>query len=95
MKDFELTVNDEELAAWGREERTVTLSNDDWNRVVCYLLQTTKHRTGERDAWQSLAKEKNPDGTAKFKNAARNAEYWQEVIDDLERIMKVMDGLEA
>lgn len=86
---------DEQLEAWGRQERTVTLTNDDWSRVVCYLLQTTKHRTGERDAWQDLAKEKNPDGTPKFKNAADNAAYWQEVIDDLERILPKLDGLEA
>ena len=95
MKDFELTVTDEELTAWGRQERTVTLTNDDWSRVVCYLLQTIKHRTGERDAWLSLAKEKNPDGTVKFTNAADNAAYWQEVIDDLERILPKLDGLEA
>ena len=95
MPKNEEPTEEERVAAWGRELRTVTLSNDDWSRLVCYLLQTTKHRTGERDAWQSLAQEKNPDGTPKFENAAQNAAYWQEVIDDLERILPKLDGMEA
>lgn len=86
---------DERLAAWDRKERSVTLTNKDWERLVCYLLMTTKHREGERDAWQSLAQEKNPDGSPKFPKAAGNAEYWQEVIDDLERIKNKLDGMEV
>lgn len=86
---------DEQLAAWGRQERTVTLTNDQWSRLVCYLLRTTKHRTGERDAWLSLAEEKNPDGTPKFEKAASNAAYWQEVIDDLDAMLPKLDGMEA
>lgn len=77
---------------WDAQSRTVTLTNAEWNRLVCYLLRTTKHREGERDAWAELAAEKNEDGTPKFPNAAKNAEYWQEVIDDLERTRTVMDG---
>lgn len=86
---------DEKLEAWGRQERTVTLTNDQWNRLVCYLHLSTKHRTGERDAWQSLAEEKNADGSPKFKNAASNAAYWQEVIDDLDAMLPKLDGMEV
>lgn len=86
---------DEQLAAWGRQERTVTLTNDQWNRLVCYLHLSTKHREGERDAWHDLAQEKNADGTPVFKNAASNAAYWQEIIDDLERILPKLDGMEV
>lgn len=86
---------DEELAAYGRQERAVTLTNDQWSRLVTYLLQTTRHRTGERDAWLSLAEEKNLDGTPKFENAPGNAAYWQEVIDDLDAILPKLDGMEG
>jgi hypothetical protein len=86
---------DEALAAWRRKERSVTLTNDQWSRLVCYLHLTTKHREGERDAWQNLAQEKNADGTPKFKNASSNAAYWQEVIDDLDAMLPKPDGMEA
>lgn len=86
---------DEQLAAWGRQERTVTLTNNQWSTLVCYLHMTTKHREGERDAWQNLAQEKSPDGTPKFKNAAGNAAYWQEVIDDLDAMLPALDGMEV
>lgn len=83
-----------EETEWDAQERAVTLTNDEWNTLTCYLMQTTKHRTGERDAWQSLAEEKNPDGTPKFPNAPKNAAYWQEVIDTMERIIPKLDGME-
>lgn len=86
---------DERAEAWGRQERTVTLTNNDWNRLVCYLHMSTKYREGERDAWQDLAQEKDPDGAPKFKNAASNAAFWQEVIDDLERMLPKLDGMEV
>ena len=86
---------DEQVAAWGRQERSVTLTNDQWSRLVCYLHMSTKHREGERDAWQELAQEKNPDGTPVFKNAEKNAAYWQEVIDDLAAMLPKLDGMEV
>lgn len=95
MHKNEEPTEDERLAAWEREERSVTLTNKDWSRLVCYLLMSTKYREGERDAWQSLALEKNPDGSPKFEKAASNAAYWQEVVDDLERIKVKLDGMEA
>lgn len=95
MHKTEEPSEDERLAAWGRKERTVTLTNDQWSRLVCYLHMTTKHREGERDTWLSLAEERNPDGTPKFKNAASNAEYWQEVIDSLDAMLPKLDGMEV
>lgn len=83
-----------EMKAWADQERAVTLTNDEWNTLTCYLLQTTRHRADERDAWLSLAEEKNLDGTPKFPNAPKNAAYWQEVIDTMERIIPKLDGME-
>lgn len=95
MHKTEEPTEDEQLAAWGRKERSVTLTNDQWSRLVCYLLMSTKYREGERDAWLELAEEKNPDGTPKFKNAAKNAEYWQQIIDDLDAMQPKLDGMEV
>lgn len=95
MHKTEAADEDEELAAWGRQERTVTLTNNQWNRLVCYLNMTTKHREGERDSWQNLAQEKNQDGTPVFKSAASNATYWQSIIDDLDAMLPKLDGMEV
>ena len=95
MHKTEEPTEDELLAAWGRQERSVTLTNAQWSRLVCYLHMSTKYREGERDAWQNLAEEKNPDGTPVFKNAASNAAYWQEVIDSLDAMLPKLDGMEA
>lgn len=77
---------------WGKQEKTVTMTNDQWNRLTMYLIMSTKYREGERDAWAKLAQEKKPDGSPTFKHAASNAEYWQEVIDDLDEIKAVING---
>lgn len=84
-----------ELEAWGNENRSVTLTNEQWNTLVCYLRMSTEFREGERDAWQRLAEEKNPDGSPKFKNAADNAAFWQETIAALEAMIPKLDGLEV
>lgn len=86
---------DEQQAAWGRLERSVTLANEQWNRLVCYLNMTTKYREGERDAWQNLAQEKHAVGTPVFKNAASNAAYWQEICDSLDAMLPKLDGMEV
>lgn len=95
MHKNEETDEDEELAAWGREERSVTLTNNQWNRLVCYIHLTTKHREGERDAWQNLAQEKNADGTPVYKTAASNAAHWQDIIDSLDAMLPKLDGMEV
>lgn len=81
----------EAVKAWENEERAVTLTNDQWNTLTCYILMTTQHRKGEREAWESLAKETNEDGTPKFKNAASNAKYYADLEKKLEVIRNVID----
>jgi hypothetical protein len=95
MHKNEEPTEDERVEAWGRQERSVTLTNNDWNRLVCYLHLSSKYRERERDAWLDMAQEKNPDGTPRIKTAASNAAYWQEIIDDLERMLPKLDGMEV
>ncbi len=73
-------------------KRTVELTSDQLNTLVCYILMTTQHRKGEREAWQSLAKEKNEDGTPVFKNAQSNAEYYEELETNLDEIKEILDN---
>lgn len=81
MKDYENT------------ERSVTLTNGQWNLLTTYLLMTTQHRKGEREAWEKLSEEKEADGTPTFKNAASNAEWYARLEVELEKMRKVIDGI--
>lgn len=79
------------MKAYAETLRTVTLTNDQWSTLTCYLLMTTQHRKGEREAWEKLATETNADGSPKFKNAASNAQYYAELEQALEEIRLEID----
>lgn len=81
--------------AWEKEEKTVTLTNAEWSNLTCYILMTTNYRTRELETWRSLAQEKDEDGNTKFKNAESNAEFWEGMIRDLDRIRTEIDGLHS
>lgn len=82
-----------DLKEWKERERAVTLTNDQWTTLTCYILMSTQHRKGEREAWEKLAAEKNDDGTPTFKNAASNAEYYAELDAKLDAIRAAIDGI--
>ena len=77
---------------WGEEERAITLTNAQWNRLTTFLLMTTRYRNGELEAWEKLSLEKNEDGTPTFKNAQSNIEFWRGMIEDIEAIRESIDG---
>lgn len=79
------------LEEWQREEKTVTLTRGQWSTLTTYLLMSTNHRKGEAKAWADLSEEKNEDGSVKYKNAASNAAFWREMIEDLENIRRKID----
>ena len=74
------------------EKKTVELTKDQLNTLVCYILMTTQHRKGEREAWEKLAQEKNEDGSPTFKNAQSNAEYYAELETKLTTIKEILDN---
>lgn len=78
---------------WENTPRTVTLTNEQWCKLTCYILMTTQHRKGEREAWEKLAKETNDDGTPLFKNAASNAEYYRTLEIELGEIRRAIDAI--
>ena len=80
------------LKEWKQKEVAITMTNDQWSTLSTYLLMSTNHRKGEKEAWENLAKEKDEEGQPKFKSAANNAEFWKEIIDRIENIIKVIDA---
>lgn len=77
---------------WENQERSVTLTNAEWNRLSCFIVMSTNYREGERAAWLELAGEKHPDGTPVFPKAPEMAEYWKDMNEDLYRMRKIIDG---
>ena len=73
----------------------VELTNSQWNTLTCYILMTTQHRKGEREAWQQLATEKDENGQPKFKNAQSNAEYYESLEQTLTDIQAAVDNRPA
>lgn len=71
-----------------RAERTVTMTNEQWSTLVCYILMTTQHRKRERESWEAMVNDKYHDGTPLFPHAAENARYYAELDDKLEEIKK-------
>ena len=81
------------VQTWETTPRPVTLTNEQWSLLTCYILMTTQHRKKEREAWERLAKETEEDGTPTFKNAASNAEFYEELETKLEEIRLTIDRL--
>lgn len=80
---------------WSEQERSVTLTNAEWNKLRCYLLMTTKHREGERDAWTRLATEVDASGAPVFPSAPSNVAYWSEMCEFLDSVGEKIDGVNA
>lgn len=78
--------------AWENTVKEVKLTNEQISTLVVYILSTTQHRKGEKEAWEELAKEMNEDGTPVFKNAKSNAEYYVELEEKLREIREILDN---
>ena len=78
-------------AAYDDKLVPVILTGKLWTALTTYLLMSTNYRESERDAWNDLAKETNEDGTPTYKNAQSNADFWKELIEELDVIQKAVD----
>lgn len=90
-EDLRVAVEAENQRIWDKQEKTITMTREQWATLTTYLLMSTKHREGEAKAWAELAEEKAEDGSPKYMNAAGNAEYWRELVTDIEEIRKKID----
>ena len=59
---------------------------------IMLLVELTKTREGEAEAWEKLAEEKNADGSPKYIHAADNAQFWRELDADLREILRDLEG---
>lgn len=76
---------------WEKKIKAVEMTNEQWSRLTTYLIMTTQYREKEYKAWKELAEEKDENGNKMFQNAESNAEYWKELIKDIEMITKIID----
>jgi hypothetical protein len=64
----------------------VTLTYEQANILEMYILLTTQHRQGEISANTRLSQETNEDGSLKYPNAGKNAEWWTKADIELNAI---------
>lgn len=65
-EDLRVAVEAENQRIWDKQEKTVTMTREQWTTLTTYLLMSTKHREGEAKAWAELAEEKAEDGSPKY-----------------------------
>lgn len=82
----------ERLEAWEKEERTVTLTNNEWLKLTTYITMSANFRKREAESWEKLSTEKKDDGTPRYQHAASNAEFWRETDAMLQEISRKIDG---
>ena len=79
------------LKKWADKEKTVTLTNGQWNSLAMYLNMSRAYREDEKKAWEKLAKELDKEGNLKFKHAASNAEFWEKMNETIKAIKAKVD----
>lgn len=73
---------------------TLEITKEQAITLKSYLLMTTGNRREEAEACEVLAKQKNPDGSFKFPNMRKNADYCykqNEIIEDILELMQNVD----
>ncbi|MBR4589117.1 MAG: hypothetical protein IKO36_00520 [Bacteroidaceae bacterium] len=78
------------IETWKNEERSITLSNDVWNKLKMFLLMSTNYRNDERDGWRKLAEKKDEDGNPMYSSAADNVQFWDEQIEAIDKILETI-----
>ena len=74
------------------QKSSVTLTNEQWNKLAVYILMSTSYRKGELETWQKLAGEQNANGEPAFPNAKGNVEFFSSLEDTLDEIKKAIDN---
>ena len=72
--------------------RKILLTEEETIKLEMFLHMTTQYRKNELDTCQSLAQEKQPDGSDKYPNMLENAVWCKELITALENVQKAIDN---
>lgn len=67
--------------------KTIKLTDEQANLLVCYILMTTHYREGEAKAWAELAEEYPQKEVVK-----KNAEWYAELEPRLAEIKAIIDN---
>ena len=62
---------------WKKQERSVTLTNDEWFTITTYIAITKQFCDEEQSIWEKWAE----DGS--MKNAATNAKFWKDIAEQM------------
>lgn len=87
----EVIMNNEEVARWEQQQKTVTLTNRLCNTLQCYILMNEVQRKEEIKSWEELAREKDENGARKFRNAIDNAQFLRGMEMQLQQILKALN----
>lgn len=72
---------------WKKQERSVTLTNEQWNAITTYI-SITKQFCGEAQSiWEKQAKE------GSMKNAEANAKFWKDIADEMILISQIINNI--
>lgn len=71
--------------------KTIELTDEEINTIVCYIHLTANHRKKKAEAWEHLATEKELDGSLKFPHAKDNAQFWREQEEELTAIISKLE----
>ena len=77
-----------DVEGWKNKERAVSMPNGMWTTLRGILLMTANERKTEAEAWKKLAQETEEDGTPKYKNAAKNYQFWIRLQADVDEILE-------
>lgn len=70
--------------------KTLTLTLEQLSEIeICMGIRQIRYEQ-QRELWARAALEKNPDGTPRCKNAARNIEYIDKEISKIKEIVKLL-----
>ena len=62
---------------WKKQERSVTLSNEQWNAITTYVAITKQFCDEAQEIWEKQAKE------GSMKNAEANAKFWKDIKEEM------------
>lgn len=89
MAEAEKAISRERMEEWEARERTITMTNAQWNDLALYLFITERKRWTELEYWQDVARTTQNAETAKM--AQRNADLWASLIKSMELIGQKLD----
>ena len=62
---------------WKKQERSVTLTNEQWNAITTYVAITKQFCDEAQEIWEKQAKE------GSMKNAEANAKFWKDIKEEM------------